>query len=337
MQWMARSLTLMRQAVLACIALVVLNPNRARCELYCKQPSVNAGVVYSGTRLLQSFTVVNRGNNAIEISEAKASCGCLAPRLGRRIFKPGEEGTVELEVNTLSQPAGPNSWSVRLRYQEATSQFETTLQLRANLVTEVMVQPAALVLLADKAAGHKVEVTDTRSKPMVLTEARASTAKLRPRVCGPTQDKEGRRHYQVTLEVAEDFPEGRHEAMLDLYTDDPKYPDLRVPVTIVKRSEQRLAATPAEINLLAPTGQPVPSRIVLIRDEKGQRVKIESVVAGDPSITCRWAEGPNAMATLKIQVERSLIHGNELSSAINVKISGPVRETLIIPVNCTLH
>ena len=108
----------------------------------------------------------------MEIAEARASCGCLTPRLTAREVKPGEEMGVELEINTLSQPSGPNSWTVQLRYRERETLKETTLRLSAQLISEVMVEPAAMVLLADKSAGHEVKVTDTRSKPFKLIEAR---------------------------------------------------------------------------------------------------------------------------------------------------------------------
>ncbi|TMQ32879.1 MAG: DUF1573 domain-containing protein, partial [Planctomycetota bacterium] len=115
----------------------------ARADLHFERPAVNAGVVYSGSRLLQRFPFINRGSSSIEITDARASCGCLAPRVSQRVVKAGEAGIVELEVNTLSQPAGPNAWSVRILYSEAGVTKEETLFLRAQLIAEVTVQPAA--------------------------------------------------------------------------------------------------------------------------------------------------------------------------------------------------
>ena len=43
------------------------------------------------------FAFANKGKETVTILEAKASCGCLAPRLSERRFKPGEEGNLELE------------------------------------------------------------------------------------------------------------------------------------------------------------------------------------------------------------------------------------------------
>jgi hypothetical protein len=191
------------------------------------------------------------------------------------------------------------------------------------------------VLLADKAAGHEVTITDTRSRPLKVLNARAGCRALQARVRGPGSNQKGQRTYSVAFAVADDYPEGRHDDTLVISTDDPKYAELRVPVTIVKRSQSRLSATPNEANVSSPAGQAIPSRIILIRDIKGERVKIEEIIADDPAVACTWAEGPNAMATVKVHLDYKRIRTGAFSSAVHVHISGPVRETLTIPVHYT--
>jgi len=327
-----------RWTALAVLPLLIFAaaPSTGRSEIYCDKPAVNAGVVFTGTRLVQRFKLSNRGKAPLEVLEARASCGCLSPRLDRKRLQPSEEGTLELEINTLSQPSGPNTWTVRLRYQESGQVQETSLQLSAQLISEVMVQPAAMVLLADKAASHEVVVTDRRARPFKLVDARAGSGKLTTHIRGAERNKDGHVTFKIGVHVPIDYPEGRHDEALHVYTDDPKYPDLLVPITIVKSSPKRLCATPGEVNLTVSAGQQAPARIILIRDNQQQQVKIERVTADDPAISCRWAEGPNTMCTLKIQLNRALLYSNSLSSAVHVHLLGPIHETLTIPVKCTL-
>src|ERR1700687_3466978 len=73
--------------LLTTAAVTLLTPSRALCELRCEKPAVSAGVVCTGTRLLQRFELCNRGERLVEIGEVKLSCGCLSPRLSRRILK----------------------------------------------------------------------------------------------------------------------------------------------------------------------------------------------------------------------------------------------------------
>src|SRR5262249_24070749 len=120
-------------------------------------------------------------------------------------------------------------------------------------------------------------------------------------------------------------------------TDDPEYPHLKVPVTIIKRAQQRLAATPSQVELTAPRGQPFPSRIVLIRDNKDQPVQIGQAIPDDPALVCKWVQGPNAMATLKIQVDRNQLRSDRLQTAVRIRITQPVHEEFIIPVSCAVR
>jgi hypothetical protein len=323
-----------RKNVLIIVAAWVgmLSPAHLRADLQCAQPVVNAGRVRTGTPLVQQFTLTNGGSEVVEITDARASCGCLTPRLSHRRFQAGQQGTLTLEINTLSQAAGPHTWTVRVLYRSGNASSELPLQLSAHLVAEVIVQPSALTVYADKVAAHDLALTDVRPQPLCVTAVEISSPKLKPRVSGPVRDEEGHRLYKINIEAAADYPEGRQDEVLHIYTDDVSYRDLKVPVTVIKRVPQRLSATPNAVALKAPPGQPFPSRIVLIRDSDNQGVKIEHVMVDDPAITCRWAEGPGPLATVKIQVDRTQTQGKPFHSAVHIQISKPVRETLTVPV-----
>lgn len=318
------------------LAVIGLAAAMARGDLRFAQSVVNLGEVRTGLPLAHRFPFVNRGTHSVEILDVRTSCGCLTPRLAQHCYEPGEAGELPVEINTLSQAPGPHTWSIRLQYSTEGVVHDLTLQLQAQLRTEVLVQPAALVVFADRAAGHEIVVTDLRSRPLSIVTVRSSSAMLQPRLAEPAQDLQGHWQRQIRLEVADDYPEGRHDEVLALYTDDPDYPELKVPVTILKRLPQRFSATPAEVSLTAPAGQPIPSRIVLIRDKDNESVTVDRVVADDPAIACRWAPGPNTMATVKITVDRRRLYGSSLHSAVHVHLSKPVAETLTIPVTCTL-
>src|SRR5207249_11297012 len=161
-------------------------------------------------------------------------------------------------------------------------------QLNARLVTEVTIQPAALIVFADKVAQHELVLSDSRTRPLAIQDVRASSGQLLPQVGEPTQDAKGHTTWKIHLAVADDYPDGRHEEILNVSTDDPRYRDLRIPVTILKRAPQRFAATPSDVVLVGAAGQPFPSRLILIRDEQGQRVHIDQVLSDDPAITAQW-------------------------------------------------
>jgi hypothetical protein len=204
--------------------------------------------------------------------------------------------------------------------------------LTANVVTEVTVTPAALTVYADGDVAHEVFVTDLRPRPFKVAAVRTSSPKLRTRLLGDYRDPFGHQVRKIRLEVAADFPEGRHDEILDIYTDDAAYHELKVPVTVIKRSHQRLAVLPAQVSVTAAPGQEVPSRLLRVQDSQGQDVVIAGVTADHPAVVCQWARGPGPAATVKVNIDRRRFQGPALEATVQIRISQPVPQTLTVPV-----
>jgi hypothetical protein len=332
---MSISASFVRLASSAAVALAICAGVRA--DLHFTESVSNAGIVYAGASLIHDFTFENDGPEAIVILDARASCGCVQPQIPQGTFAAGEKGNITLEVNTLSQAPGPHAWTLNLKYRSGDEERQTQLQLNAKLLTEVTVQPAALVVLADRIARHEITLTDTLARPLEILDVRASSAKLLPRVGQATRDVQGHTTRSIGLAVADDYPDGRHDEILHIYTNEPRYREIRVPVTVIKHAQQRIAATPGQVELIAPAGQPFPSRIILVRDNQDQIIHIDQVLANDSTIHCQWAQGPGTMATVKIHADRAHLAGESFRTAIHIRIDQPVRETLTIPVTCTVR
>src|SRR5207237_7508843 len=112
---MTHRLALSRLAAVSLILLVAGSATAAGADQHFPETAADAGQVYTGKELAHTFAFVNRGPEAVEIVEARASCGCLTPRLEKRVYQPGERGELRLEVNTFTQPAGPHAWTVAVR------------------------------------------------------------------------------------------------------------------------------------------------------------------------------------------------------------------------------
>jgi hypothetical protein len=323
--------------------LTALGGTAARADLRFAHPEVEAGEVRSGAPLSQRFEFVNDGPAPAIVTEVRASCGCLTPRLepaGTALphtYRPGEQGTLLLEVNTLSQEPGVHVWPLAVVYETNGRPRQADLRLSGRVVTEVSVRPAELTVFADAAVRHEIVVTDLRPKPLDVTEVRSTSSQVTGAVTGRSRDADGHAVRTVRLEVACDYAEGRRQEMLDLVTDDPSYRILRVPLTVVKRGRRRLSASPDPVTLVAAAGQELPSRVVLVRDADDQPVVVERVEADEPAVTCRWAQGPNHLATVKVHVDRSRLTGRTLQTAIHIHISKPEGETLTVPVTCVLE
>jgi hypothetical protein len=312
--------------------MVGMRPAAARANLQFAAPQVNLGEVRTGKPLAHRFAFVNQGPEQVEITGLQPSCGCVTPRLPQRVYRPGEGGALRLEVHTLSQPPGPHRWTVQVNYRRGGVPGQVLLEMVARVVSEITVRPAALTIFAESAVGHDIILTDTRPRPLHVTALHASAPDLTARMTGTARDAAGHAISTVHLEMGNGFPEGRHEEEVVIHTDDPAYGELRVLVTVVKRPRQRLAALPDRVTLTAAAGVPLPAQLLRLRDRDRQRVVIERVVADSPAVSCRWATGPDTMATLKITIDPKGLTNGQLESAVHVSFREPVRETISIPI-----
>jgi hypothetical protein len=286
----------------------------ARAELVCPEPVVQLGEVRSGVPLAQRFTIVNRGREAAEVTEVRPSCGCLAPRLEPRRLRPGEEGLLFLDINTLTQPEGPHAWRIAVRYRQSGQEGELALFVYARVVAEISLQPPMLMLYTDSTISHEITLTDRRPQPLAVTASETTSPWLRTRVGEPRREPDGRWTRTISLEVLPGFPEGRHDGAVRIVSADPTYPELKVPLSVVKRSRQQVSITPGAVTLSGTRGEPLPSRIVLLAAEDGREVVVERVAADDPAIRCTWAKGPGPRATLRIRVDQAGLPGAGLRS-----------------------
>src|SRR5688572_18465937 len=90
----------------------------ARADLVAVPASVDIGLVRGGQKLAQCFELVNRGTESVEILDIQQSCGCLAPRLEKRLLEPGEKTKLVAELRTLGQADGPHAWNLTVRYRD---------------------------------------------------------------------------------------------------------------------------------------------------------------------------------------------------------------------------
>ncbi len=125
------------------------------------------------------------------------------------------------------------------------------------------------------------------------------------------------------------LPAGRQEATLDLYTDDPYYRQLQVPVTLTREQRAAVTATPNVVRVRP--GQAVSAQLVRLRPGAAGNVRIDTIEADDPGITCTWAAGPDTEATLKIRVDARRL-AQPGSHAVRVRLAEPARDTVIVPV-----
>jgi hypothetical protein len=305
-------------------------------ELTFAEPTVRCGTVYAGAPLAHRFEFQNLTRHVIRITDVHTHCGCTTPRLGQLIYQPGERGTVELEVMTLTQPAGPHTFSAHVEYEVSGAKKEAEVELQAVLVSELMIAPAKLVVPASHVDQHPFTLSESRRTPVHILEVRTSLPQLAARADEPKQDASGGWTRAIHLVVEPGLAPGKHEASLDIYTSDPRYPHLQAPFTVINKAADEISFSPKEIDVRGQAGRPLPSQLVVLRPAPGQSLQIDSITADNPAITARWAANAEGVIAVRVQVDYNQLQGTDWNSVLHIAVGGSKRAKLDIPLHCKL-
>lgn len=324
-------------SMLALLGVCLFPGSAARAELKLRQPRVDLGELKCGLDAKHMAWFTNQGPGPVEVQEVKVPCGCMKPRVERKTYLPGQEGCVQLEVQTLAQSAGEHRWPIHILYTEAGEQRQAVLELTGRVVAEISVDPAALTIYAARSVRHEVLVTDFRPNPFQVTDVTTTAPGLQARLVERFGDKKGNMTYRVRIEVTQGFPEGRSEDLITIATNDPVYRELRVPVTVTKHARQRVTASPGIVSFRAATGQPIPARLLLLRDSRDEPIVIDRVTADDPAIVCTFAQGPSATAAVRLTIDKLRLQRDHLLGSVQIHLSKPVAQSVTVPVECRIE
>ena len=237
---------------------------------------------------------------------------------------------MSVEISTVTQPAGRNGWRVLVRYREGEAEGELPLRVEADLVRDVFLQPANVLIHTSAAIGHSLTLTERREKPLAVRAA-SSCSHVEVSVGPPAREGEVWRRV-VHLDVRASLPDGRHEGVVCLYTDDANCPELKAPFTIVKRAKDAVTPSPSAVELLLSGSAPLPARVVLLGAADGSPVLVERVECGHASIRCSHTEGPGARSTLRVQVDRDKLPEGRFAKLIRVHLRQPPGKVIEVPV-----
>jgi hypothetical protein len=283
------------------------------------------GTVKGGPALSHAFRLTHTGGGGpLAITDVKGSCGCVRSALSRRELNPGESAELAVEINTLTQPDGPNTWRFTLAYRHGDASGQVEVRLSATLVREVTVTPPMMAVSTEGTATHEIVVADGRPTPLAVTGAAASVPFLTTAVAPGTG---GRTTVRVT--VAADAPVGVHDAAVVLTTNDPAYRELRVPVRVTKRPRDAVRAYPETVDL-RPDGGADAVAVVQFRRPDGGPVEIAKAETAGRGVVLRWSAGGGPVATLRVAVGPAA--GDRGKCDVTVTFARPDGRTLTVPV-----
>jgi hypothetical protein len=315
--------------------MLVGQPMSAQVGFHSPAPIAAKGNVKAGPPLVHAFDLVHTGTGTVTITKVEAGCGCLRQSLGTNVLTPGQKTTLTLEVNTLTQPDGPNRWQAVVSYKVespgAQAQTgEVLLQITATLSRDFTVNPPQVAFSTTGDASQAIVVTDKREKPITVLKAASSSPHLAVEVSPAANDATGRTQ-SVLIKLAPTAPTGHRDEIVVLYTDDPASPELRVPVRVLKRVAAAVTATPDAVNIRLAAGQTEGSMLVQLRSPDGKAMSIADADSDFPGVQVKYSPGSNPVATVRITVPEA-VAAQPGRCTVRVRLNEPGGE-VAIPVS----
>lgn len=194
---------------------------------------VNLGEIHNSARAEAHFRFKNCGSFPVRITNVVPSCKCLAPRIEKRAYAPGEISDFVLGVLTTHQTPGPHEYLLTLEYQDPQPRV-VTVTFKLIIRREVTLSPSQLLVYQNGLSEtvQKVLLTDMRPKPFRVTSATCRSPLVKVELGKPVDDPEGGRETTVVIHVAAQVPTEGEDCSVILTTDDPHYPHIPVPLRI---------------------------------------------------------------------------------------------------------
>jgi hypothetical protein len=272
------------------------------------------------------------GTGRIAVTGIDAGCGCVKLAVKEKDLQAGQRTVLTFAVNTLTQPAGANTWTATVKYRHlpdgATDFVEHSLPVRltANLTREVTATPPSVSLSTTGAANTSVILSDSRAKPFTITGVSASAPYITA-----THEPGEKGKQKIAIAIADSAPAGHTEDWVVLTTDDPEYRFLRIPVRISKRVAGSVSASPAEVDLKFATGQEEASAVVVLRNPDGQAIQIQAAESDHAGVKLAWSKNSSTTATVRMTIPA----GTTGPAEVRVKMTSPAGAAITIPVSWT--
>jgi hypothetical protein len=122
------------------------------------------------------FKFTNGGTGPLEITNTQGSCGCTVGTLEKKIYAPGEAGTIKVSFNPAHK-RGPQHTTVTVSSNDATRP-QLVLNIKSDVKPMVMVDPqVAMLNQIPKGKGGSTQVTITSRIPgLTIVNATPSAA-----------------------------------------------------------------------------------------------------------------------------------------------------------------
>ena len=195
------------------------------------------GTVESGPSVSHTFRLKNLGPETIRITSVTAACGCTAVLASTPTLAPGEEGGVEVALDTYKL-SGPQAKTVTVHSSDVVRP-ELVLTVHGDVVTDLRTAPSRLYLGRLPAGAVVSQHIDVVTKPDVqITGVTTESSRLQVQTAPLDPPQQGVRVRVTLLPTAST---GTFDDRIVVSSTSPRQPTLTIPVLGTIESQQQYA------------------------------------------------------------------------------------------------
>lgn len=279
--------------------------------------SIDFGTVARGADTVYRLKIRNIYKEDVQILGTRTSCGCSKAELSTRLLKSGEEGYVEIRMDTYKFMREKTS-NVFVTFSIANiGTIEAQIPLRVFIRTDVVLTPGSISFGGIEAgAGKEARVAVAYAgRPDWTITGISSTNPYVTATAVETSRSNGAVNYELVAKVSPDAPIGPFGGQLSLVTNDGA--NSAVPVPFNGAVESEFVVTPALTSLGSLTPGTVKNLQVVIRSKKPFSVE---------KIECEAADG---VFQVKLPTTTSPVHVLQMTLKVP-GVPGPLDEIFTV-------
>ncbi len=267
-----------------------------------ERQNVDFGVVARGADAVYRLPVKNIYRDPISITGVRTSCGCSAATKSHETLNSGEEGYIEIKMDTIKFLREKTS-NVFVTFSiPGYGASEVQIPLKVYIRTDVVLTPGAAnfgVVDLGQGAEKKIGIAYAGRPDWKILDVKSAN----PNVTAQTVEtlrQNGTVNYDLIVKLAPGAPAGALRTQITLVTDDANSPN--VPVLVEGSVESDISITPAIVNLGPLTA--------------GQTKVVQVVVKGRKPFQISKVESTQDAETFKIKIPQSpaVVHVLQMSA-----------------------
>lgn len=169
----------MRRLFILVFVSLILGVGQVTAELVWKSKSIRKDAGALDTKVTATFHFSNRGKNDVEIESITTSCGCTTTTLTKKIYRPGEAGSISVTLD-IGRRLGLQTKTVSVKIKGVKNL--TILTMKTQIPTLMTFRPSIVYWRQGEATDPKYIELDVAEKKMSVVKVESDHGSIRAKL-----------------------------------------------------------------------------------------------------------------------------------------------------------